>query len=395
MTNRLNTAVAVVFAACGVPLATGADTVSTEVTNSESAELVTGAGSAQQSSQGWVKSLTGDLNVSGFVSVSFFHNFNDADPSANAFVTKADEFILHKLKLAIEKPVARSGEKWDVGLRADVIAGEDAKVIHAAGLGTPDDAIDLEQAYLSINVPVGTGLKVALGKMVTLMGVEVIEETLNPNWTVGNQFLYVENFTQLGGLIAYNLSDSVEAMVAVFNGWDKVNDNNDGLSAMGKVNLALRPGTSVALLGYAGPEQDDETTNLRKGAQLILTQTVGSKLTFYAQADYGHEDEAALAGGDAEWWAGGIWAVYNFVDEFGVALRADHLIDSGSSRTGFDASGDTALSSLTLTLNIKPIPDLHIRPEVRWDHCSEPAFADGNRAKRNQVLLGMGVSYVF
>src|SRR5437870_13875149 len=32
----------------------------------------------------------------------------------------------------------------------------------------------------------------------TLLGLEVIETYANPNWSEGNQFIYVENFTALG-----------------------------------------------------------------------------------------------------------------------------------------------------------------------------------------------------
>jgi hypothetical protein len=113
-------------------------------------------------------------SVSGFVSASFFHNFNESEPSANTFVRKNDEFSLNKVKLALEQPAAYDAREWDAGFRVDLIAGEDAKVIHAAGLGDSDTPFDLEQAYININAPVGRGLKLAVGKMVTLMGVEVI-----------------------------------------------------------------------------------------------------------------------------------------------------------------------------------------------------------------------------
>ena len=337
----------------------------------------------------------GKTAMSGFVSASFFHNFNDANPNANAFVTKSDAFTIHKLKLALEKPVDYDKDKWNAGFRADVVVGEDAKVIHAAGLGDSDQPFDLEQAHVNVNVPIGNGLKVALGKTVTLMGVEVIEETVNPNWTVGNQFLYVENFTQLGGLLSYKWNDKVETVFAVFNGWDKVSDNNNGLSFMGKVNLALTEKTSVSLLGYGGPEQDNNTSNWRTGGEIILTQKIGEKLTIYVQGDYGQEDNASLTGGKAEWYAAGLWAVYQFNGKVGLALRGDYLADDGSSRTGFDPTGNVNLTSFTVTLNISPIKNLQVRPELRFDHCSEAALSDGDSACHDQILLGLGVAYIF
>lgn len=393
--NSLGLLTAITLAATGTYSAANGNDAAATANSTDQPNLPLEIKPAQASSDGGFSEFLHKTSLSGFVSVSFFHNFNDGDPAANAFVTKDNEFTSHKLKLAIEKSAKAGGDSLDLGFRTDVIVGEDAKVIHAAGLGEPDEPIDLEQAYLSINIPVGTGLRIALGKMVTLMGVEVIEEPLNPNWTVGNQFLYVENFTQLGGSVAYSWSESAETIFAVFNGWDKVSDNNDGLSVMGKINLGLSTSTSFSLLGYVGPEQDDNTSNLRKGAQLILTQKIGSSLTVHAQGDYGHEDEAALVGGSAEWLGGGLWLVYKFTDKFSVAFRADHLVDTGSSRTGFDPSGDVNLSSLTLTCNFSPISDLQVRPELRYDFCSESVFEHKNTTKHSQIMLGVGVTYSF
>lgn len=355
-----------------------------------------GIGAGQDAATGnGVLEFFQQTSVSGFVSASFFHNFNQSEPMANAFVRKNDEFSLNKVKLALEQPVAYNASEWDAGFRVDLIAGEDAKVIHAAGLGDADTPFDLEQAYININAPVGRGMKLAVGKMVTLMGVEVIEETQNPNWSVGNQFLYAENATQLGGAASYKWSDRIETTLAVFNGWDRVNDNNRSMSYCGKVGVTLNDSTTIALLGYGGPEQDSNNSDWRRGAEVILTQKIGKRISLYIQGDYGIEDNAALGGGTAEWVGMGFWATYDFSEKVQVALRADHFIDDGSSRTGFDSSGNASITSATLTVNVKPFKKLHVRPETRYDRCSETVFAGDGKLKRDQVLIGLGASYIF
>ncbi len=57
-------------------------------------------------------------------------------------------------------------------------------MIHSSA-STWEMTATLEQAFVDLNIPVGNGLKVIIGKTVTLMGVEVIEETANPNWSEG------------------------------------------------------------------------------------------------------------------------------------------------------------------------------------------------------------------
>ena len=51
--------------------------------------------------------------------------------------------------------------------------------------------------------------------------------------------------------------------------------------------------------------------------------------------------------------------------------------------------------SLTTTLNLSPIPNLQVRPELRWDHCSKEAYTSKSTAKSDQILLGVGVAYLF
>lgn len=344
----------------------------------------------------------GQTEISGFVSASFFHNFNDDNVNGirnQGFVNKRDAFAIHKFKLALEKPVAASPDKWEAGYRADLIAGEDAKMIHSNGLGNPaagqnSDPFDLEQAFVVFNVPVGKGLLVKVGKFVTLIGLEVIEETANPNWTVGNQFQWVEPFTQTGVQLQYQWTDKIDTEFVVYNGWDQVTDGNNARSFMGRVGLTLCESTSLGLIGYGGPEQTGVTGNWRTGGEALLTQKFGSNVTTYVQLDYGHEDNVGTVV-NGEWSAGGVWVVYQACDKLGFALRGDHLKDKGSVRTGFDPTGNTELSSLTATVNFTPIANLQIRPEVRYDHASEYIFTDGAGTKKDQFTIGVGVAYLY
>jgi len=339
----------------------------------------------------------GKTTFSGYVSASYFHNFNDGVPTGAGYVNKSDQFAINKLKLALEKPVDYNPDKWDVGFRADVIVGEDGKFLNSftSGLGDANNPLHLEQVFVIINVPIGNGLKLTLGKQVTMMGVEVVEETVNPNWTLGNQFLFVENTSHLGLHLAYKFNDKIEVIAGVHNGWDKVTDNNNSLSYMGKINLTLSDKTSVALIGYDGPEQMSNESNWRKGAEIVLTQKCGSKLTLYGQLDYGQEDNVGSVA-NAEWYAAGLWAIYQFTDKVGLALRGDYLVDDGATRTAYGPAGSSPnVASLTATLNLTPIPNLQIRPEIRWDHSNKEPFTDKGNTKSDQVLLGVGVAYIF
>jgi hypothetical protein len=358
----------------------------------------------------------GQTEISGFASASYLYDFNDTHGThtvaGRTFDTHANQFALNKFKLALEKPISYNPTNWAAGYRADLIFGEDAAVIHSVSphggsfnLGTDGD---LEQAFVDVNVPIGNGLKVIIGKTVTLMGVEVIEEVSNPNWSEGNQFLFVENFTQTGVQLAYQWNDKIDTEFVVFNGWDTLPDDNFAVSYMGRLGYALNSNTTIAVLGYGGPEQETvslggpaggSSGNWREGAELVATTKFTDKFSADAQLDYGHEDNAFLADGTsqstAEWYAAGLWLIYDFTDKIELAFRQDYLKDRNGSRTGAALGlpvGDTPeLYSSTVTLNLKPIDNFQVRPEIRWDHADEDAF-NGNR---DQFTLGVGVAYLY
>jgi hypothetical protein len=106
----------------------------------------------------------------------------------------------------------------------------------------------------------------------------------------------------------------------------------------------------------------------------------------------------------ADFWSIGTWITYDFSPKFGIAVRGEYLDDkdgfgikgialggrAGSAITSTDANGD--LASLTLTVNYKPLPNVKIQPEVRYDHTSYKNGFDGHR---DRVLVGAGISYLF
>ena len=57
-----------------------------------------------------------------------------------------------------------------------------------------------------------------------------------------------------------------------------------------------------------------------------------------------------------------------------------------------DSSGN--LGSVTLTLNYKPVPNIKIQPEVRYDYTSYSGGLETD-GKKDRIIVGCGVSYLF
>ncbi len=337
--------------------------------------------------------------INGYVSSSYFYNFNRPADNVNVgrgFDRRADEFMANKLVVRIDHAVDYSAFDWLAGYSAKLILGQDAEVTQAGGLGLGGELIDLFEANVTVNVPVGNGLKVMLGKCGTPLGYESSFTEENFNWSGGNQWVFAEPFTHTGVKLSYQPTTELEVQVMVMNGWDVVADNNHSKSVMGTATYTVNDKLSMAVTGYGGPEQDDNSSNWRRGVDFWIDNKFTPKIEAVAQLDYGAEDGVDANLHRAEWFGLGGWLVYTFNDKWNVATRADYFKDGDGSRTsdvaGFPVNGGQELCSVTLTVNFKPVEGLKLAPEFRWDHSSLDTAFDG---RDTQVTLGFGAVYSF
>lgn len=195
------------------------------------------------------------IKLSGYVDTSYLVNFRGADgsspiPGANAnanaaatfsqanygnarvFDRQFDEFTLHAVKLTLEKD--KDDSDFPAGFRVDMMYGADANVLNNRGIpftigaGSRDAVQDdsdfyLEQAYVNLGLPLGDGVDVKIGKMVTLIGYEVIESPANANFSRSFGF-GLAPLTQTGVTFGYNINEYLTATIGLINGLD-----NDGL----------------------------------------------------------------------------------------------------------------------------------------------------------------------
>jgi len=305
-----------------------------------------------------------------------------------------NRFMLNALALVLDKPYDPA--TFSAGFHTELLLGQDATVIKSNGFDLGSQA-DLPHLYVALNVPTasGNGLQFKAGRIPTLMGLEVIETGANPNWSEGNQFIYVENFTATGVSLETKFSQYVDLQLRVINGWDQVSDNNTRKSFMGRVGLYADALTSLGIVGFWGPEEAGNNTADRYGAEALIWRKLGNA-QLWVQGDYGREQANAalpVPTQDAKWWAAGAWVTYDFSSTLGLALRGDYVNDENGARTsgvyGFPTNTGQKFGSGTATLNIRAWPNAVVRPEVRYDHSTLAAF-DG---QKDQVTVALGVAY--
>jgi hypothetical protein len=371
-----------------------------EVAKPDSAAADTAAAPAQETVGLKLGALP--LYLGGFVTSSFTQSFA---ATGNILVGRfynryQSQFMVNAAELSITKPVDTS--KLDAGARMELLFGQDAAVTQSQGLSLGPNG-DLTEAYVTLNVPTGGAdhwVQFKLGKMWTMMGYEVIADALDPNADVGNQFVYLENFTNTGLGIDFKFGPKVDAQLRIINGWDVVVDNNSALSFMGRLGLTPSPAVTIGVIGYVGPEQADNNDNLRYGFEGMGTFKLGAKTTFVAQFDYG-EEQGLLADPDenATWWGGGIWLVRDLSPVFNLALRGDYVQDKNGVRTsgvlGYAVADARNFGSVTATLNIHAFPKTVIRPEVRLDFSNLDDYGELDAPRSTQPSIGVTATYQF
>jgi hypothetical protein len=283
--------------------------------------------------------------------------------------------------------------------------------------GNGTDFFDARQFYITYTAPVGSGLKLKVGRFVTLAGAEVIKSYNSFNYNVTNSILFgfAIPFTHTGIMSSYAFSDQVSLDFGVVNGWDAVADNNNGKSIHSGLTLAFDPHITFYQTVTYGPEQTGRTVTDNLGntltvhagrsKRLLLTSLITIKpidpLTLIIDYDYGNDSDSVPVNGllrTAQWQGAAGYVVYNFTDDLSACLRAEVFDDMNGARVF--APGGVGLhatyTEITPTVTYKITDGLWWRNEYRHDESdSKKVFAHNANLVRGQDTLATELIYAF
>jgi hypothetical protein len=345
--------------------------------------------------------------ISGYVQTSYFDNLENPSGGSNAgylWNTKNNNFSINKVKFTVASPpVVRSGDNWDAGYRLSLIAGQDAPILNSNSSTTGFDY--LREAYVDINVPIGNGLNIKAGDMISLLNYESGDGgAANVNFSQGYQWYYTGDGPETGVQLDYDFTNWFNVKFRIEDGlYDGAISSRNEKGFMGSLNFKPTSKFWFNLLGFGGLGVGDEDAD---GGEILAGYQVTKQLGTAFEGDYFHLD--ATTGQSGELWSIGGWAWYDFTPKLGLAFRAEFLDDpdgvglnvsdpnslapapNGAGISSTDNSGD--LASFTLTLNLKPTPNIKIQPEIRYDATS---YAGGFNGKAQQIIVGCGISYLY
>jgi Putative beta-barrel porin-2, OmpL-like. bbp2 len=310
----------------------------------------------------WADMLTAwGITANGYVAASYYGS-NGYPFNIHQFDTHHDTFQIDEAGFSVAYQ-----PKQGFGALVDLIAGEDARILHILEDGH-DNTFDIRQAYMQY----ATGpLTVIAGKFVTLTGAEVMNPTGNTNFSRSLLYTESEPIDHTGVRATYAASDTLSLILGVNNGWNTT--STDFGSKTGEAGISWIPNKifSLSASGYFGREEYlPGTVFLVEGDRTVIdvvaTYNVTSALTFIVNLDWDQQADAFGVDTHTATWDGVAGYVnYAFNSQWRVSFRAEYLDDKDGFITG--ASDGQHLWEGTLTFGYAPTAHFELRLEGRYD----------------------------
>jgi hypothetical protein len=389
----------------------------------------------------YVETAQKGITLSGYVDTSYTQQFGgkgtafgSAQALGHQFDVQNNDFNINAVKIALEKALPDKNE-WAAGFRIDTMYGHDATILSATDpeLGSSGSSVYLEQALVKVNIPVGNGLKLYMGKFVTFLGYEVIESPANLNFSRGLLFTNAIPLTHTGIYADYVFNDTFEAKFGIVDGWNQsastpssgtffnADEHNDypfgGKAITGQLNINApgknanitqsfiyspsgEPGNGPA--GFAGTDNGpiavydiwgnwsptfvkDSALTLGFNFDVGYNGASGYSQTFVQPT--GAPSAVYTGGYDSNtWWGAALYTQYKVSKLLTLAARGEYLHEDAAINPKFGAIGvanDDFSETLTASFNIWD--NLLTRVEYRYDHLTNGSTNPGVNGGKNNV----------
>jgi hypothetical protein len=329
------------------------------------------------------------ITFSGFVDVNFAWNGNRPDnhqnfyPGAGTSAKRANEFAINLAQVQWTRPVS---EQQPAGFTLSLVAGEGTDVVHGGEPGGADKFRYVYQASVAYRLP--SGLVLEGGVYPSHIGFEGFYS--KDNWSYTRSIMGESSpYYQAGIKASYAWNEHWSGRVDLLNGWQLINDNNDGKS-IGTQIAYTSDALTASLNTFIGPELADDDDSLRKFVDVVVLYKATPALQLGGTVDLGSQEIPNA--GDASWNGAGILARYALNDRSAIAARVERFHDPDNGITGFAQT----ISEGTLTYETRPRENLIFKLEGRYDKSNADVFFKNNdTATDHQLLAVAGVVVTF
>ncbi|PKM12984.1 MAG: porin [Gammaproteobacteria bacterium HGW-Gammaproteobacteria-3] len=351
------------------------------------------------------------FTVGGWVEGGIAGNPDDPDDGFNGPVTfndRANEFNMHQLYGFIERAVDSEAGQWDLGFRADVLYGTDARFTTQANF---DDKLIVDsesrlyklafpQVYAELFAPIGNGITTKIGHFYTIIGNEVVTAPDNFFFSHAYTMQYGEPFTHTGILASYPVNNNISVTGGVVTGWDSFFQQPANFLG-GASYTTDDEKTSIAFSMITGDVGDNPIPDHNRTMySIVINHDFTDKLHYTLQHDMGIEESYA-GNSSAKWYGVNQYVTFDVNNEVSTGVRFEWFRDEDGVRVAPIGTGNTFPGgvpnhyfAVTAGLNYAPVSWLKLRPEVRYDWATEGKPFD-DLSEDNQFLISADAIITF
>jgi hypothetical protein len=381
---------------------------------------------AEEAKTNPVETALSATTISGYVSTSALFDLGNDEGGTRLpgrtydNASRIDQFNLDVVKLTIERPLEEAD--WSAAYKVDLLFGPDANVQGNNSLNANTSDFAIKQAYVALQTPIGNGLIAKMGVFDTIIGYEVFESYVNPNYSRSYAY-FIEPFQHTGLLLSYQFTDWLTANAGVADAWNtRINaPGAEPLSTpkdygvqtyMGSVAItapkdsgflegASLYGGVVYGLGSADLNDGDPRTSLYGG---LTIPTPLEALAVGLAYDYRMTERARVGASNADEYATTMAAylAIKLSEQMKLNLRGEYATGSAGTWGAKPVAGPDKeeFFGLTASLDYNLWANVLTRLEFRWDQDmgdGTPAFggATPGEEEENAYIIGLNVIYKF
>lgn len=328
----------------------------------------------------------------GYTPSSSGSGLMNVEPRENRF---GNEFLVNQMAVDLEHPLKT--DELSFGYNALFYAGADAALLRPRGGFTttnPRFGADFRELYASAHLPILSdgGVDLKLGRQTSIIGYASAMAPYRPFYSNDYQWFYSEDGAWTGVLANWHVNKQLDVLSGfTFGGNTFFTLRGNGPCYIGQINYYLQEAKTTLLSGsvHVGPEATFVHPSFDPGnnvtmIELRIQQSWSRRLTQIIQSDNGWE--TSIPGvGTGQWYSLYNIFVWHMTRKLDCNSRVEWFDDPQGTRTSVKAN----YAEVTLGCDYHPVPWLRLRPEIRGDFASNPAFGIGGPFHHSQLVAGI------
>ncbi|VTR98801.1 outer membrane beta-barrel protein [Tuwongella immobilis] len=325
------------------------------------------------------------LSLSGWVAQSYTASSANDSNLPVTWNDRANRYLMQQAWLRFERAIDPEADDITFGFRMDMLYGTDYRFSRARNIWenqTGEYGFDPIAFYVNAYLPgLLGGTEIKFGRWFTPFGVESLEAVSTPLVSRSYSFNWAPPFTHTGALATMNLGEGLTAQAGLAVGNDIFFGPGQQLRFIGTLSYTPNEGDDTFTFGTSfgeGSYNAAEAVNNINVFDFVWAHKFNDKASYSFETIYGYQNDSPLPRGTTEtahWLGIANYLFYQWTDSIQGVARLEFFDDFQGYRTGYEG----LYTAITGGFNIKPVPGLIIRPELRYDYNSESRPFEGER----------------